>query len=240
MPVFNEQDAIAEVVEDFSKVLDQFEKPEFIIVNDKSTDKTLSVLENLRLKYPYLRVIDQLKNMGHGPTLMRAFLEAKGEYVFHCDSDNQFSAHDFWSVWNKFKEENCDVVIGFRKERNDPLVRLLLTRFLRLFLLIFFRVWFLDSNCPFRLYHRKALDQILKLLPEKALIPSILMAIAAHKLSFKIGWISVQHKPRLTGKSLIRGWKIFNLCLPAVREVFDFREQFESISNRHEEKKIQP
>src|SRR5262245_39638134 len=92
MPVYNEGEIIATVVRDYGRILQSFQNPELIIVNDQSTDNTLSILNSLTNEHPYLRIITMDRNRGHGPALMRAFREAKSDYVFHSDSDNQFRA----------------------------------------------------------------------------------------------------------------------------------------------------
>jgi len=225
MPVFNEQDVIAKVLADYAKILKQFQKPELVIVNDCSTDGTLSALESLRHDHPYLRIITPPENRGHGPSLARAYRESTGDYIFHCDSDNQFLAADFWLLWEKLTQANLDIVIGYRGTRHDPLARLVLTRLVRLFLWLFFRAAPPDSNCPFRLLTRASLNRVMPLLPEKPLVPSILITVAAYKLRMKIDWVNVTHLPRLTGKSFLRSWKIFKLCSTAVREVVTFKRR---------------
>lgn len=225
MPVFNEEEVIQTVVKDYGIILQSFENPELVIVDDCSTDKTLSVLKAMSESHPYLRIVSLEKNQGHGPALTRAFREARNDYIFHSDSDNQFDAGDFWLLWERLKNENLDAVIGYREQRNDPLARLVLTRFLRTFLFMIFRVSMPDSNSPFRLYTRRTLDRLLPLLPERPLIPSILMSVACVRLSLKLGWQSVRHLPRRTGKSFLRSWKIFRLCMPAVKEVIRFRSR---------------
>lgn len=223
MPVFNEQDVIAEVVAEFATVLKRFQHPEFIMMNDCSTDRTQSILESLRSEYPFVRLESSTRNRGHGPTLAHAFRESTGEYIFHADSDRQFFAEDFWILWHKMQEEQMDLVIGCREDRKDPVARILLTKLVRLLLLILFRLKLPDSNSPFRLYRRKALDRILAFLPEEPMIPSILMVVAAYKLGMQVGWARVRHLARTTGKSFLRSWKVFRLCVPAAKEVFQFR-----------------
>lgn len=231
MPVFNEQDVIAKVVADYAGILKRFDKPEFVIVNDCSTDGTLSILGSLRNNYPYLRIITPPENRGHGPSLARAYRESTGDYIFHCDSDNQFMAEEFWLLWEKSRQENLDIVIGYRGRRQDPLARLLLTRLVRLFLWMFFGAAPIDSNSPFRLLTRAGLDRILPLLPENPLVPSILMTVAAYRLRMKIEWVKVTHLPRLTGKSFLRSWKIFKLCSTAVREVLSFKRRLSTFEH---------
>ena len=223
MPVFNEEDVIAEVVAEFAEVLERFQRPEFVLINDCSTDRTYSILESLRSEYPYVRLGTAAQNRGHGPTLARAYRESTGEFIFHADSDRQFHAEDFWLLWQKMSEENMDLVVGYREDRKDPFARLVLTKLVRVFLFALFGVRLQDSNSPFRLYKRKALDQLLTILPEEPMIPSILMVVAAHRLGMRVGWVRVRHLARKTGKSFLRSWKVFRLCLPAVKEVLQFR-----------------
>ncbi len=223
MPVFNEAEVIASVVDDFAAVAEKFERSEFIIVNDKSTDATLSILEKLKTRYPFLRIIIHKKNKGHGPALFLAFQKAKGDFIFHCDSDNQFKAQDFWLLWEEMRLHDKDLVIGYRAKRNDPFARLVLTRLTRFFIFLISGYWLYDSNSPFRLWKRQPLNSVLPLIPAHPLVPSILMLMVARKLGFDIGWVRVIHLPRLTGKSFFRSWKIFKICFPAVKEVLLFR-----------------
>ncbi len=225
MPVFNEQDVITDVISEFTQILQKFERPEFIIINDCSTDQTEMILQSEQTRIPYLRVINLPQNRGHGPALARAFREATGELIFHCDSDRQFVAEDFWLLYQKMEKEGLDAVIGWRGKRKDPFARLVLSRLLQTFLLMLYGVLLPDSNSPFRLYRRKALDRLLLVLPEQPMIPSILMLVGAKKMNMNVGWVEVRHRARTTGKSFLRSWKIFRLCTPALREVLQFKRQ---------------
>ncbi len=108
----------------------------------------------------------------------------------------------------------------------------MLTRLVKSFTFLAFGAWLPDSNCPFRLQTRGALDQFLKLLPENPIIPSILMTVAAAGLSMKMGWTEIRHLPRETGKSFIRSWKIFKICGPAVRELLTFKKNLSRAGKR--------
>lgn len=224
MPVYNEQDVIEKVVLDFCKILEKFEKSEFIIVNDCSKDNTLQILESLNSKCPCLKIITNEKNSGHGPSLMRAYLMSSSEYIFHCDSDNQFYAEDFWILWEKMKESGAQVVIGHRKERQDARHRLFITKMLRIFLAFLLGADIKDSNSPFKLHKREALDKIITLVPKDAFVPSILMAVAGHKLKLKTVYANVRHLPRLTGTTFIKSWKIIKICWKSIKEVLALKK----------------
>ena len=225
MPVYNEADIIERVVGSFCKdVLSKFKKKEFILVNDRSTDKTLTVLEKLKHKYPYLKILTNSSNRGHGPSLMRAYREAKGDYIFHCDSDNQFVAEDFWMIWKRLKENNLELVMGYRKNRNDPSHRIFMSNSLRVFTLALLGVSYHDINSPFKLYTKASLRKILNIVSKDAFVPTILMVLTAHAYGMRIDEVGVRHLPRLTGKSFIRNWKIITFCWKAGKEMIQFKK----------------
>ncbi len=224
MPVYNESEIIETVVRDYLHVLDSFNEGEFVIVNDASKDTTFSLLQKCAAQDSRLKVLDNEKNMGHGPTLMRAYHAATKEYVFHVDSDNQFVAEDFWLLWKKMESENLDVVIGRRHNRKDPFARLLITFCLKNFLFLAFGVRLIDPNSPFRLFKKSALEHLLIYVPKTQMLPSICLSVAAYKKGYKVGWVNVTHLARMSGHSFIRHFKIFRLVFAATSELLVFKE----------------
>lgn len=224
MPVYNEADIIATVVEQFGKVLDRFKRPEFVIVNDCSTDGTGAILEELKKRYAYLRVVNNERNKGFGATLIRALGEGRGEYVFYSDGDNQFNAEDFWLVWARMRQDNLDLTIGYRHKRQDPSMRIAITSMLKVIALALFGIWLPDGNSPFRLYRREALRAMLQKLPEsRPIAPSAPLTIAAYKLGMRVGWVAVRHYARATGNSVFNSGKILKLAFAAFWELIRFR-----------------
>lgn len=233
MPVYNEEDVIEKVVRNFcDAVLSRFEKREFILVNDHSIDTTLSILERLKHEYPYIRVLTSSSNQGHGPSLMRAYYEAKGEYIFHCDSDNQFMAEDFWPLWQMLKDHELELVMGYRKQRNDPMYRKSMSYALRVFNIVFFGVSCRDINAPFKLYTRPALKKVLTIVPRNAFVPTILIVLAVHAYGMSIGEVGIRHLPRLTGKSFIRNWRTIPFCWKAAKELIRFMRRLRNIRSQ--------
>lgn len=224
MPVYNEQAVIEKVVMAFCKqVLDKFQQSEFIIVNDCSNDNTPHILKSLDKDTPYLKVITLSPNRGHGEALRIAYEASKGDLIFHCDSDNQFLAEDFWLLYSEMREKNLDAVLGWRRNRQDPLHRLIVTRFVRLACIFLFGVSIRDSNSPFKLHTRQSLDKLLKIVPIGSFTPSIMMAIAARKLEMRMTEVPARHLPRLTGASFLVRWSLIKACLLCLWQLFIFR-----------------
>ncbi len=66
-------------------------KLEVIIGDDGSTDGTLNIAHSYQQKHPELiKILSAPKNTGHTRNYERAWKEAKGDYIAHCDGD------DYW------------------------------------------------------------------------------------------------------------------------------------------------
>ncbi len=87
IPVYNEETGIADCLQSLK---DQTCKDkEIIVVDDGSTDKTLSIIENLKLKIENLRLLRQ-KHLGPGPARNLGAKHAKGEILVFVDADMTF------------------------------------------------------------------------------------------------------------------------------------------------------
>lgn len=221
MPVYNEADIIGEVITAHAEqVCARFAEAELIIVDDCSTDATARIVRDYQQRYPFLRMVTNAHNSGHGASLLRGLAEARGDYILQNDSDNQFYAEDFWILFRHMRMENLALVIGRRIVRDDHFHRKVVSFLERLFILFTFGVLLQDSNSPFRVYTKAACDTILqRIAPQRPFFPSILMAICARRIGMAVAEVGVRHRTRQTGKTFIHGLKIVRLCVRATREI---------------------
>ncbi len=110
MPAYNESKNIAHVIEDIKTHLPELD---ILIINDKSTDNTLEILENTEgityLKHPV--------NMGYFKTIQTGFKYAnqhKYDAALLFDSDGQHLASEARKLVDKFDNSDVDIVIGSR------------------------------------------------------------------------------------------------------------------------------
>ena len=68
IPVFNEQENIESVIDEWQNIIIDSEF-DILIINDGSEDKTPIILERLKNKYKNLYVINK-KNRGHGNAII--------------------------------------------------------------------------------------------------------------------------------------------------------------------------
>jgi hypothetical protein len=104
------------------------------------------------------------------------------------------------------KIEECDMVIGYREKRNDNFVRYLLMNMLKVWDLIFFGFYFRDIDCGFKMFTRNALNEIMPLRSEGAMITTEILVKAKRK-KLTIKEVGVKHYPRKYGEQ--NGGNIF-------------------------------
>lgn len=121
MPVYNESVIIGVVIKDWTSTLDALGIPYvFRLYNDGLKDNTRDVLDGLKGGFPHLEVIHK-PNGGHGPTILQGYREARTEWVFQADSDDEMKASHFAGLWQQ--RDRYDFLLGSRQARGGPLPR---------------------------------------------------------------------------------------------------------------------
>lgn len=86
MPVYNSADFLGESIE---SILNQTHKNlELVILNDKSTDNSRSIIKKYEAKDDRIVFIDQQENLGPADTRNNGFSLAKGEFIALLDADD--------------------------------------------------------------------------------------------------------------------------------------------------------
>lgn len=198
-PFWNEEDNIENVVKRAIPIAERVaQKWEIIMIDDGSSDKTLRIAEKLAKEDDRLRVISHQPNRGYGAALTSGFTHAKYDVVVFNDGDAQF---DFSEV-TKFIEkiDSSDIVIGYREKRRDHQLfkRLLLMNLLKVGDFLLFHFSFRDIDCGFKMFTRNAVEHLMPLRSEGAMITTEILAKAKRK-KLKITEVGVTHYPRKLG-----------------------------------------
>jgi glycosyltransferase involved in cell wall biosynthesis len=196
-PFWNEEKNIENVVKKAISVAQKIsDKWEIIMVDDGSSDNTLKIAKKLAQENSNLIVVSHNKNRGYGAALQSGFEKAKYKYVVFNDGDGQF---DFSQVSRLLEKiDKADIVVGFREKRLDNPFRHLLMNLLRVWDFLLFGMHFKDIDCGFKLFRKEALDKIMPLKSEGAMITTEILARAKRK-KCKIDQVEVSHFPRLYG-----------------------------------------
>ena len=142
VPTRNEEKTIKKVIISLKKYGD------ILVVDDSSTDKTSSIIQNLQIKF-----IKNKIRLGYEGTVLKGIkylLKKNYKYIATFDADGE---HDPKFLLNIKKIKNFDLLIGKRKKFN---------RFSEYFFLFFVRLFF-NVNDPLsglRIYNTNILKKI--------------------------------------------------------------------------------
>lgn len=107
VPVYNVEKYLAECLD--SIIQQTLEDIEIIIVNDGSTDNSLSIAQSYAKKDPRISIIDK-ENAGYGHSMNRGFEKACGEYIGIVESDDCARPEMFEKLYTQALSHNADIV----------------------------------------------------------------------------------------------------------------------------------
>jgi dolichol-phosphate mannosyltransferase len=121
IPVYNEAETIAQIVERVQNVaLDGVEK-EIIVVNDGSTDGTDAVLDILATRWPnLLKIVYHERNRGKGAAIRTALEHVTGDVVITQDADLEYNPQEYPKLLALFDDPAVRVVYGSRNLHTNP------------------------------------------------------------------------------------------------------------------------
>ena len=109
IPAYNEEKSIVKTVQDICEHAPEFD---YVIINDCSTDHTLSVCRK-----HHLHVLNLPVNLGIGGAVQTGFLYAHKngyDYAVQFDGDGQHDAQYLQKMRDYMIEQNADMLIGSR------------------------------------------------------------------------------------------------------------------------------
>lgn len=223
IPAYNEQENIINVINEWYPVIERVgEESKLVIIDDGSKDRTYEIAYELKKNRPMLEVITK-KNSGHGATCLYGYnyaIENKAEFVFQTDSDGQTNAKEFWQFWDN--RNKYDFIIGKRIDRQDGINRKIVTKILKMVILISFGCNIPDANTPYRLMNCKKLEIYIDKVPKDFFLSNVLLSVLFTKCHGKIKWLNITFKKRQGGKNSININKIFVIGVKAINEFRKF------------------
>ena len=157
IPTLNEEANILKSIYRIKKLFSKIKKEyEIIIVDEKSSDKTVTKVKNLNNRK--ILLIISKKKLGLGYALYQGVQKSKGEYILFLDADN--------SVNNIYLEkiirsvDRNKLVIGSRYLKRSKILgvselKIFLSRNLNKIISLIFNLKVKDSSHSLRIFHRK-------------------------------------------------------------------------------------
>lgn len=215
VPLYNEELMMPLLLSRLTELVREFpETIEVLLVDDGSTDKTSTILEQFALTHDNFCSILLSRNFGHQAAISAGLKEASGtEAIFIIDGDLQDPPELLFKFYAKLKE-GYEIIYGIRKKRKEGIL-------LRLCYLMFYRILNKVSNIEipldsgdFCLMSRRAVD-ILNQMPEES---RFLRGMRSWIGFAQIG-IEYERDIRAAGKPKYNLSRLFNL---AVNGLFNF------------------
>ena len=227
IPAYNEEENIDQVIDDWYPVVGRHNssgESRLVIIDDGSKDSTYAKLLKSAETKPLLVPLTK-PNGGHGATVLYGYhyaLEQGADFVFQTDSDRQTLPDEFEPFW--LIRKDWDMVIGWRRERQDGASRIFVTKTLKVVIKACFGLTVTDANTPFRLMKAETMRQYIKLIPEDFNLSNVLLTVIYHKKGCRVKYIPISFRPRQGGVNSINMKKIFRIGKQALTDFIKLNE----------------
>jgi glycosyltransferase involved in cell wall biosynthesis len=199
-PMYNEIDNIETCVKGARQIGDQMGIDyEIVIVDDASTDGCGVLADKLAESYPVIKVFHHSVNRKLGGALKTGFAHAAKEYILYMDSDLPLDFADVCAAIPKIGA--ADMLIGYRKTRDEPLRRKFISKVYNRVIRLLFGLKVRDVNFSFKLFRRELFQQIV-LYAEGSFIDAELL-IETYKKGYVIREVGLNYYSRVAGVSTL-------------------------------------
>jgi glycosyltransferase involved in cell wall biosynthesis len=197
VPLYNEAESLPELTEWIREVMIKSNfLYEIILVDDGSDDGSWRVIESLKTEHPQIVGIKFRRNYGKSAALNVGFEAAQGNVIITMDADLQDSPDEIPELYRRIREENFDLVSGWKQKRYDPLTKTIPTKFFNSVTRSMSGIKNLhDFNCGLKAYRKEVVKSIEVYGEMHRYIP-VLAKWAGFK---KIGEQVVEHRARKYG-----------------------------------------
>ncbi len=196
VPVYNEEESLAELREWIEKVLSSHSwEYEVIMVDDGSNDSSWKVIEELGAAHKEVKGIRFQRNYGKAAALHTAFQAVSGEVVITMDADLQDSPEEIPELTRMILEDGFDLVSGWKRKRYDPLSKRIPSKLYNGIARLVSGIKLHDFNCGLKAYRKSVVKSIEVYGDMHRYIPFLAKQAGFGKIGEKV----VQHQKRKYG-----------------------------------------
>jgi glycosyltransferase involved in cell wall biosynthesis len=214
IPAYNEQDCIADCVDEVKREVDRLDRSfEIVVVDDGSEDDTPAILRGKVEEIPELRMLRFSENNGQSAAFDAGLRAARGRVIVTMDADLQNDPADIGLLLEECAE--ADVVCGVRQKRRDSFVRKASSRIAN-----GVRNWLTnesiqDVGCSLRAMKRECVEGLKLFEGMHRFLPTLLRMDG-----WTIKEVPVNHRPRPAGETK---YGIGNRLFRGVRDLIAVR-----------------
>lgn len=214
VPCFNEQESLPFFFAETQKQLQKLPvTPEYIFINDGSTDQTLSELKKMHQNNPsFVHYIDFSRNFGKEAAIYAGLQAATGDLVTLMDADLQDPPELLPKMYQLISEEGFDCVGTCRKSRaGEPVIRSFFAKQFYWLMNKISRTPMISGVRDFRLMNRQVVNAILQMGEYNRFSKGIFSWVG-----FKTTYLPYENKERVAGKTSWSFWGLFRYSLEGI------------------------
>ncbi len=200
VPVLNEEENIAGLIEEISRAAESTPISEIIYVDDGSTDGTYEVLRSLKSKYSALRILRHDRRCGQSAALWAGVKAASNNLIATLDGDGQNDPADIARLYDLYERSKNHreklMIVGERKKRNDSISRRLASRFANRLRSALLKDRTKDTGCSLKMFRRKDYINLPYFNHMHRFLPALMIREGVHLVH-----VDVSHRPRQHGVS---------------------------------------
>lgn len=194
VPFFNERESLPHLYERLKNTFKEVDV-EFVFVDDGSTDGGFSIIEEIAKTDERVKGISFRRNFGKSAALSAGFKKASGDIIVTLDADLQDNPEEVPKLIKKI-EEGCDLVVGWKYPRHDPLSKRLPSKVINAVTSFFTGLKIHDMNSGLKVMRREVVEEVQIYGELHRFFPSL-----AFMKGFKVDEVKVKHSERKFGSS---------------------------------------
>ena len=214
VPCYNEAEALPLFKDELNKVIQTLDQYTFeiLLINDGSTDTTLSVMKEICDTDSHYKYISFSRNFGKEAAMYAGFCNAKGDYVAVMDADMQDPPSLLPEMLEILEKEDYDSVATRRVTRDgEPPIRSFFARMFYKLINHISEADIVDGARDFRLMKREMVDAIVSMCEYNRFSKGIFGWIG-----FKTKWLPYKNVERVAGETKWSFFKLFKYSLDGI------------------------
>lgn len=198
VPAYNEERRLQDTLPAMYAYLQEHYRPfELLVVDDGSTDRTPTIVQQFAQQHPEVRLISYQPNRGKGHAVRTGVLQARGEWVLFSDADLATPMEELERLAEKLRGD-YDIAIASRAAGGAQLVirqpwyREFAGRSFNLIVQLMAVPGIRDTQCGFKLFRQQAAREIFSRCEEDGFSFDIEVLHVAQRLGYRIAEVPVR------------------------------------------------
>lgn len=183
IPAYNEEKRLSVFLQDVFDFVQKKKYYEIILVNDGSTDNTLSIMQKMKGNATNVHIVTYLDNRGKCGAVKAGVEFAKGDDIIFIDADGSIHPREIPMMAEKLA--SFDVVVGNRASKESdvvqPFLRQLTGRIFNSYVNFLFGTTIQDHLCGFKGFKRNVAKTLFSDLKSKGWIFDVELFYKIHK-----------------------------------------------------------